>query len=150
MYGLAWTHSNIGGQSKLGLSHQLLVVEAGVTKVALGSGIWTSGGIYAAQGGSFSADLNAPNFVLNSDSRLKQGVRPYNPKRLDITYREYEMIANPGVKRYGVIAQEVQKRYPELIRTDADGMLSVAYVDLLIREVAFLKERIEFLERRAL
>jgi hypothetical protein len=60
------------------------------------------------------------------------------------------MIANPGVKRYGVIAQEVQKRYPELIRTDADGMLSVAYVDLLIREIAFLKERIEFLERRAL
>src|SRR5680860_345110 len=45
LYGLAWTHSNVGGQSKAGLSHQLLVMENGITKVALGSGIWTSGSI---------------------------------------------------------------------------------------------------------
>ncbi|MDP3948822.1 MAG: tail fiber domain-containing protein [bacterium] len=43
MYGIAWTHSNIGGQSKAGLSHQALFVEAGVTKTAIGTGIWTSG-----------------------------------------------------------------------------------------------------------
>jgi hypothetical protein len=79
---------------------------------------------------------------------LKQGVKPLNPKRLDITYREYELISAPGIKRYGVIAQEVQVKYPELVRTDKDGMLSVSYTDLLIREIAFLKERIEFLERR--
>jgi hypothetical protein len=48
LYGLAWTHSNAGGQSKAGLSHQLLVMENGVTKVALGSGIWTGYGITAA------------------------------------------------------------------------------------------------------
>ena len=47
MYGLAWTHPNIGGQSKAGLSHQMLVVEAGVTKTAIGTGIWTSGGVSA-------------------------------------------------------------------------------------------------------
>lgn len=57
MYGLAWTHENVGGQSKPGLSHQLLVVEAGTTKVALGSGIWTAYGITAGgtiSGASFS------------------------------------------------------------------------------------------------
>ncbi|HLP52871.1 MAG TPA: hypothetical protein VK154_18410 [Chitinophagales bacterium] len=46
LYGLAWTHSNIGGESKSGLSHQLLVMENGVTKVALGSGIWTNYSTY--------------------------------------------------------------------------------------------------------
>ena len=42
LYGLAWTHTNVGGQSKAGLSHQLLVMENGLTKVALGSGVWTN------------------------------------------------------------------------------------------------------------
>lgn len=39
MYGIAWTHPNVGGQSKAGLSHQALFVEAGVTKTAIGTGI---------------------------------------------------------------------------------------------------------------
>jgi len=51
-YGLAWTHSNIGGQSIAGLSHQLLVMEAGYTKTAIGTGIWTSG---AVTGSRFAA-----------------------------------------------------------------------------------------------
>ncbi|MCV9931755.1 tail fiber domain-containing protein [Flavobacterium sp. LS1R47] len=59
-YGLAWTHTNIGGQSKPGLSHQLLVMEAGVTKTAIGTGIWTSGAISASR---FAAgyDAGVPN-----------------------------------------------------------------------------------------
>ncbi|HLP49642.1 MAG TPA: hypothetical protein VK154_02100 [Chitinophagales bacterium] len=45
LYGLAWTHTNVGGQSKSPLSHQLLVMENGITKVALGTGIWTQGNL---------------------------------------------------------------------------------------------------------
>ncbi|MDQ6531282.1 tail fiber domain-containing protein [Flavobacterium sp. LHD-85] len=62
-YGLAWTHSNIGGQSIAGLSHQLLVMEAGTTKTAIGSGIWTSG---AVTGSRFAAGYDAG--VANSFS----------------------------------------------------------------------------------
>ena len=47
MYGIAWTHTNVGGQSKAGLSHQALFVEAGVTKTAIGTGIWTAGSVTA-------------------------------------------------------------------------------------------------------
>jgi hypothetical protein len=43
LYGIAWTHTNVGGQSKGGLSHQALFVENGVTKTAIGTGIWTAG-----------------------------------------------------------------------------------------------------------
>jgi hypothetical protein len=45
MYGIAWTHTNVGGQSKAGLSHQALFVDGGVTKTAIGTGIWTAGSI---------------------------------------------------------------------------------------------------------
>lgn len=45
MYGIAWTHSNAGGQSKAGLEHQALFTNAGITKTAIGTGIWTSGNI---------------------------------------------------------------------------------------------------------
>ncbi|RZJ82568.1 MAG: hypothetical protein EOO47_00020 [Flavobacterium sp.] len=43
MYGIAWTHTNVGGQSKAGLSHQALFVTAGQTQTAIGTGIWTIG-----------------------------------------------------------------------------------------------------------
>jgi hypothetical protein len=43
LYGISYTHTNVGGQSKSGLSHQALFVENGVTKSAIGTGIWTSG-----------------------------------------------------------------------------------------------------------
>jgi len=47
-YGIVWTHANIGGQSKVGLGHQMLITEAGVTQTAIGNGIWTRANIYAA------------------------------------------------------------------------------------------------------
>ena len=48
-YGLAWSYNpDYGGagnnpQSKAGLNHQLLHMQAGVTTTAIGSGIWTNG-----------------------------------------------------------------------------------------------------------
>ncbi len=51
LYGIAWTHSNVGGQSKAGLSHQALFMTNGVTQTAIGTGIWTLGG-YTQSGGS--------------------------------------------------------------------------------------------------
>ena len=43
LYGIAYTHTNVGGQSKAGLSHQTLFMINGVTQTAIGAGIWTSG-----------------------------------------------------------------------------------------------------------
>jgi len=49
-YGLAFTHSNAGGQAKATLSHQLLVMHNGVTCTAIGNGICTSGDICVGGG----------------------------------------------------------------------------------------------------
>jgi len=54
LYGLAFTHTNIGGQSKSGLSHQLLIMDNGVTKSAIGRGIWTDGTITTTSHGNSS------------------------------------------------------------------------------------------------
>ena len=48
--------------------------------------------------------------------------------------------------RYGVIAQEVEKIAPELVKTTEYGTKSVAYIDLLIMKIAELEERIKILE----
>lgn len=70
MYGIAWAHSNIGGQSKPGLSHQMLIMENGATKVALGSGIWTNYDIT----GNRLVDQNDPAYYMdpNGTSELNQ------------------------------------------------------------------------------
>ncbi len=65
LYGLAWTHENVGGQSRPGLSHQLLVMENGVTKVALGSGIWTAYNVTANQFNGSGAGLTGTASSLN-------------------------------------------------------------------------------------
>jgi len=54
LYGLAFTHTNVGGQSKSGLAHQLLIMDNGVTKSAIGRGIWTDGTITTTSHGDSS------------------------------------------------------------------------------------------------
>ena len=48
-------------------------------------------------------------------------------------------------KRYGVIAEDVEKAFPELVYDEA-GRKTVAYIDLLVAKVARLEERIKKLE----
>ena len=43
LYGIAWTHTNVGGESKSGLSHQALFMINGTTTSAVGDGMWTRG-----------------------------------------------------------------------------------------------------------
>jgi hypothetical protein len=95
-----------------------------------------------------TGDMTATNFNLSSDETLKTNIIPIQKESIDIEYKEFELISQPGQKRYGVIAQELQKTNPELVRTDADGLLNVAYIDLLIKEIASLKERVAELERK--
>ena len=43
LYGIAYSHTNMGGETKAGLDHQALFMLNGVTKTAIGTGIWTEG-----------------------------------------------------------------------------------------------------------
>jgi hypothetical protein len=99
-----------------------------------------SGSIYLNNAVIGSSTMTATNFILSSDARLKYNVEPIIPRRLNIDYKRYELYSETGIKRYGVIAQELEKDYPEFVRTDEKGYKSVAYIDLLISEIASLKQ----------
>ena len=66
LYGIAWTHSNIGGQSKAGLGHQALFVSAGTTRTAIGDGIWTGYGITALGAGSIGTSLSVGGSITSN------------------------------------------------------------------------------------
>ncbi len=64
MYGIAWTHSNVGGESVPGLGHQALFVAAGDTRSAIGTGVWTK---YDITGNRFM-DQNNTGYYLDPHS----------------------------------------------------------------------------------
>lgn len=110
--------------------------------------------IYMGDGGSGSyGGLNVWNLVvkgtvtgsdhiLNSDIRVKDKIVPISNEYVDVEYKQFEMKDNPGRIRYGVVAQEIKGKYPELVHEDEDGMLSVSYIGLLIKEIVYLKEEV--------
>lgn len=96
---------------------------------------------------SGSSTVKATNFLLGSDIRIKMDVEPMKLAPVNVEYKEFRLMSEPDQLRYGVIAQELQKEYPELVRTDDNGMLSVAYIDLMIKEIAYLKNKVAELEK---
>lgn len=70
MYGIAWTHSNAGGQSISGLSHQALFVIAGQTASAIGEGIWTRNKMISGTGTNGGYENGAYNQGHNNIWRL--------------------------------------------------------------------------------
>jgi len=94
-----------------------------------------------------TSTMTATNFILSSDKRVKTKIKTLKPKRITTDWKSFELKSDKGQKRYGVIAQELEKEHPEFIRTDAEGMKSVAYIDLLVAKMAELEARIKELEK---
>ena len=98
-------------------------------------------------GGRFTSTVIATNFILSSDERLKENIEKVCDNRVKANWKTFELKTDKGQKRYGVIAQELEKTNPEFVREDVDGFKSVAYVDLLIAKIAELEARLEKLEK---
>jgi hypothetical protein len=96
---------------------------------------------------TFSNTVTATNFILSSDERLKENVEKVCDNRVKADWKTFELKTEKGQKRYGVIAQELEKTNPEFVREDSEGFKSVAYIDLLIAKIAELETRIQKLEK---
>lgn len=95
--------------------------------------------------------MTASNFLLSSDIRLKENIKPINENYTnDIEAVEFNLVSNPDQKRYGVIAQELEELHPELVHTGLDGFKKVDYVDYLILRNDLLEKKINLLEKRIL
>ena len=101
--------------------------------------------------GDFTA---AGNVTAYSDQRIKENIHTieYAVDRVKALRGVYYTRKDTGAPGLGVIAQEMQRVFPEVVQENADGMLSVAYgnlVGVLIEAVKELADRVEELEYRA-
>ena len=97
---------------------------------------------------SGSSTMTATNFLASSDERLKTNIVPISTEPININYKQFQLKSDIGQIRYGVIGQELMKTNPELVIIDENGILSVAYIDMMIREIAYLKNKILELENK--
>ncbi|MGZ3723432.1 MAG: tail fiber domain-containing protein [Bdellovibrionales bacterium] len=75
--------------------------------------------------------VQAQSFLYSSDARLKTGITTLDGYSLARKLRGVAFTwKSDQTKDVGLIAQEVQKVVPELVRTDKNGMMSVKYANL--------------------
>jgi hypothetical protein len=95
----------------------------------------------------------AANITAYSDKRLKANIETIDNalarvKKLNgVTYNRKDI--EQGVRHMGLIAQEVQRVAPETVRVGPDGLMSVAYgnlVGLLVEAVKELAAEVETLK----
>ena len=97
------------------------------------------------------ADLYCAKLYTSSDERLKENIKPYEPTTsvLDLSIKEFNY-KDSKVKSVGVIAQEVQKLFPDAVSADKkSGYLSVddrSLMYMLMAEVKKLRDRVNELE----
>jgi len=86
-------------------------------------------------------------FINSSDERLKENIKELSGN-VEVNWKTFELKAEKGQKRYGVIAQELEKTNPEFVKEDSKGFKSVNYIDLLIAKIAELEQRIQLIENK--
>lgn len=93
---------------------------------------------------SFTA---SDGFYESSDIRLKENVCDITTdKQIDLVQFNWK---NTGKKSYGVIAQQIEQNYPELVETnEVTGYKTVKYDSVLILKCAQLENRIKQLEKQ--
>ena len=87
----------------------------------------------------------AGDIILSSDARLKSNIVTLGPTLISLMQldaKRYTMKADKGQKqKIGLLAQEVQKVFPELVSEDKNGMLAVNYQALVPVLINALKEQ---------
>ena len=89
------------------------------------------------------------DIVVSSDSRLKANIVSLGStlaKLLLIDGKTYTMKKN-GKQKIGVLAQDIQKVFPELVTTDDKDMLAVNYQGLVPVLINALKEQNDKISR---
>ena len=100
-----------------------------------------------------AGSVTAGSYLYSSDQRLKKNIRPLTHALDKIQHLNGVRFTwkKNDVKDIGVIAQNVETVVPELVKTDKDGMKSVAYGNLtalLIEAVKEQQKQIEDLKKQ--
>ncbi len=83
-------------------------------------------------------------------TQISQGDRKKDIADIDknkantIPFKEYKYKEGDTERvRYGVIVEDIEDDYPELVYTGSDGVKGVSYIDLLIKRVAELEKELD-------
>lgn len=139
MYGLTYTHTNIGtgsNQAISGLSHQLQHRTNGTLTAAIGSGIWTSGNVTAY------SDIAVKRNLVKIPNALEKvrSINGYTYERTDYVKDEEDPNAPDILRQAGVVAQEVEKVLPEVV-SGPEGNKAVAYGNIVALLIEAIKEQ---------
>ena len=98
-----------------------------------------------------SGECQAYSFYATSDTRKKENIVDYVPENsiLDLPVKEFNFIGKEE-KQIGCLAQDLQQLFPNLVKEDDEGYLSIQenkLVYLLLDEVKKLKAEVEALKR---
>ena len=131
--------------SNITLGGNVIIPDAGT----IGSTSDTDAMTIAANGNTtFSQDITVSgDVVISSDARLKSNIVSLGStlsKLLQIDGKSYEM---KGKQKIGVLAQEIQEVFPELVSEDDNEMLAVNYQGLVPVLINALKEQDEKINR---
>lgn len=102
--------------------------------------------VFANSVESSSSISAAGGFFDTSDARVKTNVKELDASGADrVRLVEFDRtdIEHHG---YGVIAQELEEVYPEMVSTDKDGFKSVNYDELAMVKIKYLEDKVARLE----
>lgn len=100
-----------------------------------GGAITSTAAIYAANGFFDTSDARVKTNVVEIDASKADAVRLVEFDRTDKKHHGY-----------GVIAQELEKVYPEMVNTDDEGFKSVNYNELAMVKIKYLEDKVARLE----
>ena len=100
-----------------------------------GGPITSTAAIYAANGFFDTSDARVKTNVVEIDASKADAVRLVEFDRTDKKHHGY-----------GVIAQELEKVYPEMVNTDSEGFKSVNYNELAMVKIKYLEDKVARLE----
>lgn len=97
-----------------------------------------------------SGNVTGLDVIATSDQRVKDNIVTIESaleKVLGLRGVSFERKHEIGIRRIGVIAQEVEEVLPEVVYTDADGMKSVSYGSIIGILIEAIKEQQELIKR---
>lgn len=93
---------------------------------------------------SFGGAVRAIAYLHHSDERLKENITDLDTSVVREKLRQVRSVSynakDTGAGSMGFIAQELQKIFPDMVRADKDGMLSVEYTQLISPMLATMVE----------
>lgn len=106
-----------------------------------------TGDITCTGAATFSSTVAAEGgFFDTSDARVKTNVVEIDASKADaVRLVEFDR-TDKKHHGYGVIAQELEKVYPEMVNTDSEGFKSVNYNELAMVKIKYLEDKVARLE----